>query len=141
MLSRDKTENNFGVAFFCTEHIHFCSFFGKLHIVLGHMIGGSARTKSGVLLVTVTVALGGFLRMASRAINGCSMCNFQAATTAIFNACCIRGQLRILAFRTVPVAFIHLCNRGVDLIVSVRYDPKKLSRAALILKDYLVSNT
>ncbi|KRY46228.1 hypothetical protein T03_2909 [Trichinella britovi] len=70
MLSRDKTENNFGVAFFCTEHIHFCSFFGKLHIVLGHMIGGSARTKSGVLLVSVTVALGGFLRMASRAING-----------------------------------------------------------------------
>ncbi|KRZ59081.1 hypothetical protein T02_6504 [Trichinella nativa] len=70
MLSRDKTENNFGVAFFCSEHIHFCSFFGKLHIVLEHMIGGSARTKSGVLLVSVTVALGGFLRMASRAING-----------------------------------------------------------------------
>ncbi|KRX34533.1 hypothetical protein T05_6323 [Trichinella murrelli] len=70
MLSRDKTGNYFGVAFFCIEHIHFCSFFGKLHIVLGHMIGGSARTKSGVLLVSVTVALGGFLRMASRAING-----------------------------------------------------------------------
>ncbi|KRZ73762.1 hypothetical protein T10_12542 [Trichinella papuae] len=70
MINRDRTENNFGVAFFCTEHIHFCSFFGKLHIVLGHMIGGSVRAMSGGSLVSVTVALGGFLRMASRAING-----------------------------------------------------------------------
>ncbi|KRX28791.1 hypothetical protein T05_382 [Trichinella murrelli] len=23
--------------------------------------------------------------------------------------CCMRGQLRILAFQTLPVAFIHLC--------------------------------
>ncbi|KRZ79450.1 hypothetical protein T10_222 [Trichinella papuae] len=70
MLNRDRTENNFGVAFFCTEHIHFCSFFGKLHIVLGQMIGGSARVMSGGLLVSVTVAPGGVLPMASRAING-----------------------------------------------------------------------
>ncbi|KRY60549.1 hypothetical protein T03_5695 [Trichinella britovi] len=106
MLSRDKTENNFGVAFFCTEHIHFCSFFGKLHIVLGHMIGGSARTK---------------LHEGAVAYSGISN-----STRSLYSS------LR---------QFFYIVNRGVDLIVSVRYDPKKLSRAALILKDYLVWNT
>ncbi|KRY98779.1 hypothetical protein T11_10963 [Trichinella zimbabwensis] len=70
MLYITLTETNFGVAFFCMEHVRFCSFFGKLHIVLGHMIAGIVRVMSGGLLVSVTVALGGFLRMASRAING-----------------------------------------------------------------------
>ncbi|KRY98284.1 hypothetical protein T11_8748 [Trichinella zimbabwensis] len=70
MLNRNMTESNFGVAFFCTEHVRFCSFFGKLHNILGHMIAGIVRVMCGGLLVSVTVALGGFLRMAPRAING-----------------------------------------------------------------------
>ncbi|KRX14961.1 hypothetical protein T07_7915 [Trichinella nelsoni] len=63
MLNRGRREISFGVAFFCTEHIHFCSFFGKLYIVLGYMIGGGVREMSGGLLVSVTVAPAGFLRM------------------------------------------------------------------------------
>ncbi|KRX69273.1 hypothetical protein T02_11875 [Trichinella nativa] len=80
MLNRGKTENNFGVAFFCTEHIHFCSFLWQTVHHPWYMIGGSVREMSGSLLVSVTVAPG-----------------------------FIRGQSRILAFRTVPVVFIPFC--------------------------------
>ncbi|KRZ59109.1 hypothetical protein T02_5388 [Trichinella nativa] len=60
-------------------------------------------------------------------ISTCFFSAFEYLFTVLTGKCCMRGQLRILAFRTLPVAFIHLCNRDVDLIVNVRYDPEKLS--------------